>query len=296
MIRNILEKYQVDYKTHGKNIGKGWIGVSPCPNEFCQDTRNHFGINLKKPQCKCFKCGFNNLTKAISILCRLSYKKAKKIISECYDLQMEEIKESEEKDESQFVKLYNSFGELKDIHRNYLISRNFDPDYIIQKYQIRASDNIGDFKYRIVIPIFHGNRIVNFIARDVTSKQSVRYLFCPDEISLMKKSELVYNICEGNDSVILVEGIFDAWRIGNSVISMLSTQYSKGQVSYIVKRKFKRIFILFDSDETGRVKSEELSNILSMYSKVENIELDSGDPADLTEDDVKYLKKELRIK
>lgn len=293
MVKSLLEKHNISYKSSGKNIGKEWISIT-CPE--CFDDRGHFGISLKHPVCSCFLCGYkSSVSKLISKLLRISYKKADKLVKECYEIEEEE-KEETEPDEEEFFKLYNSFGRLRDEHKNYLLKRNFDPDFIERKYLLKASDNFGSWKYRIIIPLVFNGKVKNFVGRDITDKQEIRYRYCSDEISLLKRSKLWYDNNNGRSDVILVEGIFDSWRIGEPSIALLSTQFTKFQIVSLLKRRFNRIFILFDADDSGKEKASELSYLLSSgYDNIEILELESGDPADLSENDVKSLKKELKI-
>jgi hypothetical protein len=72
---SFLDDYQVDYSLEGKNIGRNFIGVNPCP--FCKDDHNHFGIHEEEKFGSCFICkGYASPLKIISFFGRMSYKKA----------------------------------------------------------------------------------------------------------------------------------------------------------------------------------------------------------------------------
>lgn len=294
-ITDILDKHGIPYRNRVKNVGKDFIGLEICP--FCNSGGYHCGINLKKPYYNCWICSKGKLEKLLVSLLKISYKKAKRIIDKCYTQEIEdEEEEIAKKDESEFIQLYSSFPEIDESHKKYLISRRFDPEEIKRKWKIKGSDILSKYKYRIVIPIFYQNQIVNFAARDITDKQKNRYEYCSNEISMYPKRELCYNLDSQKDSVVLVEGIFDVWRLGDKACAVLSTQFSKEQIFKIIKKKFKRIFIIFDSEEQAQEKARKLGDILSTScDSVEVIDIGSGDPGDLSEDDAKYLMMELKL-
>jgi hypothetical protein len=55
-IFQLLDECEVDYTMEGKNIGNGFIGISPCPN--CGDNRNHCAIHVDKKFMTCFICKY----------------------------------------------------------------------------------------------------------------------------------------------------------------------------------------------------------------------------------------------
>ena len=97
------------------------------------------------------------------------------------------------------------------------------------------------------------------------------------------------------DTLVVVEGITDVWRLGPGAVATFGTGYKPSQI--LMMSQFERIFLLFDSeqDDPNAIKrSEELANTLSSIGKeVEIIELDEGDPGDLKQEDADHLMKDL---
>jgi len=181
-----------------------------------------------------------------------------------------------------------------ELHDFYLKNRNFDTKKIQRLFQIRFCYQTGKFPYRIVIPIIIDETIVNLTARDVTGKQSPKYKNLSNEEALVPMKDCLYNIDSVGDKIIIVEGPTDVWRIGEGSVATMGVEYTSKQISLIASKEIKEAFILYDSDATK--KAEKLANTLSIFvPKVEIINLESGDPADMKEEEVIQLRKELNI-
>ena len=53
-IKDFLTENEIDFKTSGKNVSKGWINLEVCP--FCNDSYYHCGINLSSLAFHCWIC------------------------------------------------------------------------------------------------------------------------------------------------------------------------------------------------------------------------------------------------
>jgi len=178
------------------------------------------------------------------------------------------------------------------LHKKYMKNRNFDVDHLTELYDLKFTTNLGDWKFRIIIPIKFENRIVTFTSRDVTNRSEVKYKHLSDQKAIIPIKNTFYNYDTIQDSAILVEGITDVWRLGNGAIGSFGTELSKPQIALLTR--LKNLFIMFDSDATK--KAEKLGENLETGSlHVEIIEMEEGDPAELSIDDVRHLKKELNL-
>lgn len=299
-LTEFLSDRNIRYRTKGKNIGRGFIGVQ-CP--YCFDSNNHCGLAVDKPYFNCFVCSSKgNLAKYIRQITNYSWRK-------CYEIQNsifpEELEDEENvtkgtKDESKFYDLYNQFSEkFSKAHKQYLISRNFDIDELKRKYSILScSEFPSRYSFRVIAPIIYQNKVVHFIGRDITDKSEQRYLYCPDRLALIPRRNLLYNIDNVSNKIIIVEGVTDVWRIGTGSVATFTTTWTKEQVLEICKLNLKAAFVLFDSEEAAQKKAQKLCDALSLVCRiphVERIELpdDINDPGDMSEQDIRYLKKEL---
>jgi len=168
---------------------------------------------------------------------------------------------------------------------------------IIPKYKLKACHNIGDYKFRIIIPIIQNKNIIHFTSRDVTNKTDLRYKTCPDELALIPMTHCLYNIDNVRGETILVmEGATDVWRFGNGAVAILRTEFSNAQINLILEKRVKRAFIMFDSEPQAIWRANQLARKLGPFiDHTQVIELSEGDPCSLPEKDVEYLKKEIGL-
>jgi DNA primase len=287
IIRYLQEK-KIPYSTEGKNVTSNWIEVN-CP--FCSDPSFHLGISPTK-KLSCWICGTKgSIVKYVQEIENCGIGKAHKIIEKYQDRTLSWLYTKKvEKSESVF--LPKSAKKLSQIHKNYLTKRKFDPEYLERKYDLLGCNEIGEFKFRIIIPVYYQNQLVTFLGRDITGKSPVRYKNCPVEKSVMPTKSVLYNLDSIRKTAVIVEGVTDVWRIGEGAIATFGTQYTKAQLALLIG--LKRVFILFDSEaqEEGNRLAYDLSVIIP---SVETISLPQGDPAELDEESVKFLRKELNL-
>jgi len=285
-----LEEKQIEYRTSGKNVTRNWIEIN-CP--FCgNDPSFHCGISPQK-LFNCYICGERgDVIKLVKQIESCSWHKAKDIIEQFSedltgDLKKEDIVCIPKIDLLNLPKISSSLP--KEIHKLYLIKRNFDPDYLEKKYKLKFCYNIGEWKFRIIIPFYLDRQLITYTGRDVTEKAEIKYKHLANEKSVVPVKKTLYNIdsiLEG-DSIIIVEGVTDVWRLGESAIATMGIQYTQEQVEMILKKNPKKVIVLFDADKKAIAQAYKLANQLSLFIKdVSVIELDEGDPCDLNEQKV----------
>jgi len=286
-----VEKYlvsrNIEIRYQGENVSRSgdWIGIC-CPS--CGENKFHLGIHLGWKICSCWACPFGgNMVKLIMKLERVSYKEAGQIIEEFSEGRIY----NRPKATSKQIELVNMDFErgLQDIHQQYLIDRNFDPEYISAKYRLYNGGISGRYRYRIIAPVIWQNKIVTFIARDVTGL-SIPYLALEENKSIYTTKECLYGLDSVSDTVIITEGVTDVWRIGDGSVAILGKNYTPMQL--ILLKDVRRKFVMLDKDASE--KAERLAHDLSSFGgNVETLTLSNGDPADLSEDDVKNLRNDI---
>jgi DNA primase len=282
-----LDSRNISYKTSGDNVSRGWIGLQCC---FCIDHKNHLGINLQSKVYSCLKCAEKgNAFKLIQEIDGCDFKQALKIVKE-FNGGTYVPKEHHYQTKLKLPK--SVLSEFPKQHKDFLISRKYDPDYVINKYSLMATGFIGDFNHRIIIPVTLNKRMLSFVGRDITGKAHLPYQNSPDHMCIKDPKRCLYNMDSVNDTAIIVEGIFDAWRIGDGAVATFGTKYTHEQLLYL--KNLKRVFVFYDADAT--LLSDKLcSDLSSIVKEVKLIELDEGDPDDLSEQDVRHLRKEIGL-
>jgi len=282
------------YTSGHKQCQPGWVQLN-CP--YCSGNPGpHLGFNLREGYFNCWRCGFHRTTEVISSVLSCSDKEAFRIMKQYESTGpiriLGKIKHIDGvRKEAKFP---SGTTKLKKRHKRYLKSRGFDPDKLEEIWDLKGTGMYGDYKYRIIVPIYHGGRRVSFQGRDVTDKQELKYKACQQEKEARYHKRCLYglNLLPDKDAVV-VEGVTDVWRLGPGAIATFGISYTKAQVRLLGKLRNK--YILYDSaDPQAVAQGEKLANELSFYpGNVEIIEIDERDPAEMTPWDADKLMQEL---
>ena len=165
------------------------------------------------------------------------------------------------------------------IHTHYLKTRRFDPEYVIEKYDLYFGNTVGNYRHCIIIPVFSDGQAVCFIAADCTRKR-FKYKNSPKSINVLSHSEVFYNLSNQNP-IIIVEGIFDSWRIDG--IALMTKKISAMQLKRIINRD---VFIFLDPDAI-----EDANKLASMIFWCEPKIIISDKEPDDFESKEHFLKK-----
>ncbi|MFA5208527.1 MAG: hypothetical protein WC428_07845 [Candidatus Paceibacterota bacterium] len=290
-IKALLDEYSIAYKDRGKNVSTGWLNLEVCP--FCGDSSYHCGINIASGGFHCWVCnqkGFVlDLLKEIKIFKGLNIGRISKDFSEGYNFAQAQDKLLDLAPYSQkkggFLKEPNGLlNYLPPPHKTYLSSRGFDPDFLFHKYQLKAVYNTGDekFRFRIITPIFIDGKMVSYVAMSTVRKEGiVKYLNCPKENSIVSAKDCLYNYDTIKDVAVVVEGVADVWRMGDGFVATLGKGMNSERILMLKAKNPKKVCVLYDSDATK--DAYKLATSLSgIFDKINVIELDKGDPADLS--------------
>lgn len=314
IIEFLEEEIGIKTSVSGKNISTGWIGLQ-CP--FCEDRSNHFGIRLSDLRCSCWICGGHSFTSFVQQIHDCNIKEARKLKKEFL---AEGPSVSSKLNPPRLTSPYylrsmtalppESTHILPKIHKDFLRRRNFRPNLIRRKYDIRACHNIGKYKFRLIIPIYHYRRLVSFVSRAIFDEMTPKYLNPRRETVERSPKNSVYNLDslkEGHDAMIL-EGVTDAWRFGDFSCALNGITFTKDQLLLLVKKKIRNAFVMFDNDpprlnkirpsrRQAEKKAEELARLLHPF--VNNVEIISpevtNDLGDFTPEQVIELKKILEF-
>lgn len=302
-IKSYLRDRGVPFWDKGKNISQDWIGIQCL---WCDDHSNHLGINLPRGTINCHRCPITGtVIRLIMKIDRCDYPTALEIIVKfnrfrsTYSRVLPEDRTQEYEHlrrEDQRINVLSQFNFTDDslpIHEGYLKDRYFDPLHLKEKYKIKFCGPVGMFKLRVIIPVLIRGKWVSFTARDVTEKAQPPYLNCPNEKSIIDIRDTIYNIDNADSpDVLIVEGVTDVWNIGDDVVATLGIKYTPMQV--LTLSRYRRCFILYDAEDQAQIQAEKLSKDLStIVSEVIRLQLPQGDPADLSDDDVKSLRKQI---
>lgn len=244
----------------------GWTEYN-CP--YCaeyinkdSDGKYNCCVNYEEGYFHCWKC--NEAGKISKILKRYGGELV-------YKEYLSEIKSIRASKDYQFIsenKLVRSelgnIGEQLELPENFRTIKEEDPDAqlaldylrsrgitmdIIKQYQIGYVPWSDDYKMRcrIVVPSYDNYGVLNFyVTRDYTGKQKFKYIN-----SKVDKKDIIFNegLVNYSDNIYLVEGVFDAFAIPNS-IPLLGKVIDQGMPLYEELRTKARanIVIVLDDD------------------------------------------------
>jgi DNA primase len=284
----------IDYSTEGNRHSRpGWINIHCL---FCQGIQEyHLGWNLEKGYFNCWRCGFHPVKKVVARILNISEAEAWEVIKHY---------EGESTYTPQDKKLIRSTSEVSlpvgccamtDRHRRYLKKRGFNPERLEKEWSLLGTGPVGPYKFRIIAPIFYKKKLVSYQGRDITGRTELRYKTCAKENEVRDHKHCLYGLDEvEGDSVIVVEGITDAWRLGvGNAVATFGIIYTPAQVGLLMR--FKNVFVFFDSADPQAIKqAEELGWELGAFGiNAEIIETRYADPGSMPERYAKSLKKEL---
>jgi hypothetical protein len=306
LIDDLYHNYGIPTSPEGhKHHRPGWVNIE-CPH--CQGDGYHLGFNTQEAYFYCFRCGSHPVNVTLMKLLQVSYNQAEEL-SKTYKLskkrqsiQTPTFNPGVVKIKKKGFKFPSDITELQKPHKKYLLKRNFDPDYLVKTWDVKATSPFSkldgiDYRYRILIPILWDDKPVTFQARDYTGKQEIKYKACPEEREAVHHKHILY----GHPSLwqkrrgILVEGVFDVWRLRQSACCTFGTGYTTEQVRLMIKL-FDELFILFDPEPIAQKTARGLQQELAFWGVKAHIYTDiSTDPGDMSDEDATYLLKEFKM-
>lgn len=162
----------------------------------------------------------------------------------------------------------------------YLVSRGFDPAYVATQYGVGYVGHDGSLpaiSNSLLIPVYFDGELVSWQARKLSPAGKVKYVTCPGA----KISQVFYNwdAARGYDYAILVEGVFDVWRLGPPALALFGTHLSQNQVD-LLRSRYSTVVVLLDGD--AKEKAEKIVERLRGYVNPVLVQLpESCDPADV---------------
>jgi len=290
--KQFLDDFGINNTQQGKHARAGWVQIR-CP--FCSGHSGwHGGFNIRKGYYNCWRCGWHSLQDTIMKLLNCDFFSAKTYLAKYNDLpeSPQNIGRPKIRHASK-ISYPSTCQPLGDLHKKYLQNRNFDPDELIIEWDLKGTSYIGDYKFRIIAPIYFQGQLVSYQGRDITGKQTAKYKACAIANETIHHKHILYGIDKAKgDSVIVVEGITDVWRLGSGSVATFGIEFTLSQVR-LLKDRFQKFIIFFDNEGQAQIQADKLAALLSGFNRqVEMIDTES-DPGELSPQEAKQLKKEL---
>jgi DNA primase len=282
----LLTEFLGDPHQHYESKGQISFDCPVCAEEKGLDQgdgKGNLEINYGKHVYKCWACSETYGTHGP--LGKLFDQYASKSQKKVYHLiKPEELKQEDKKKVR--LRLPQGFTTFKDSNPrfiphieayNYLKSRGIT-DEIIEKYKIGYTAT-GDYAYRIVVPSYDTEGILNYFVARAWVPKKMKYKNPP-----VPKDEIIFNegAVDWKKDVYLCEGVFDSFFLPNPIV-MLGKKMSKLLFETLYLKAEGNIIICTDGDAfKDGVKLYHELNGGKLYNKIKLIKLpDDKDVCDL---------------
>ena len=184
---------------------------------------------------------------------------------------------------------------MQPYHRQYLANRGFDPSFLETKYGLMGTINAGSYAARVMIPILWQGVMVSFQGRAIQKGIEPKYKTCTKVKELIAHEDILYNYGNAGDIGIVVEGVFDVWRLGDGAVATFGTSMDRSSPQITLLLRFRKVFVMFDSEPPAQRKARWLRDQLSALGvEAANVVLGSGDPGEMTQIEANLLKEKLK--
>ena len=288
------ELYVREYFSLASPNHKGWMkNLSGCP--YCHDgvsknPRSYFIFDNDEIGFHCFNCGAKhrfsskNIHSFANFISLSSWKKIGQILLEIKKRKLFpsiKIKEQEEiKEENNEIFNIIDYKEIKlpektyDLFMNAVKIKGYDRkrfkkvrewafNYLDEKgvMDIAKDKKLfvcldGDFKNRLIIPIYFDDKLISFAARALYNTKN-KYLYPPTDDEHNERSKIIYNleklVYNRSKRIYITESIIDAWILDG--MSVLSKNLSKEQIAllnFFNKTNSELIFVLDKDDNINK--------------------------------------------
>lgn len=270
-----------------RHYRQGWLNFA-CP--FCgQGEGYHMGYCETSEYFTCWRCGWHSVSSTIMEILGVNFTQFMQLQKE-YDTPSLR-KEIDKKIGIKPCQLPEGTEPLSKHHKRYLHARKYNSLKIEEMYHVQGTliygklDNI-DYSRRLIIPIYWNRQLVSFDSRDITNKHKLRYIACPQTRERIEHKHILYGLPSAfeHHACIVVEGIFDAWRIGPGAVATFGINYTPEQIRCLCDT-FSTCHILYDAEPQAQKQAKKLVSELQFRGiNATNIELDKGDPGDLSQE------------
>lgn len=294
MLQDFLKTHGVETAPsghHHHSRRRGYDVGTDCPSCTPDSGSFRLGWSIRRGSCNCWNCGKLNPSFALSDLCKISVREAKQfwkhlVGSERFVFE-QEVRTGK-------LELPSS-GPLLPAHRNYLESRGFDPEEIVQDWNVTGIGPTGGrLSWRILIPIHDARgKIVSWTTRSIVPDAERRYITADLEHEAVSHKSLLYGAFLASQSVVVVEGPINVWRIGAGAVATCGVAITQEQIRKIAK--FPRRFICMDAQPDAQKTAIRLCEKLSEFPGVtKNLLLETGkDAAEADPEEIEDIRRRL---
>ncbi len=279
IIVDILESFLGDHRKH--NVGKGQIAFDcpACAEEkgmvYDTDGKGNLEINYKKGVFRCWACDKrNNMRGHIDYLFKKygAYDQLREfnVVKPDYDYydddKITQTVTEKLPDEYLSFDKENSSERCYSEALSYLLRERGLTKKMIKKYKIGFT-NSGDFRYRIIIPSFDENGILNYFLGRTFREKYIKPKYRNSDTS---KEDIIFNhhLINPYANIHIVEGPMDSLVVPNS-ITLMGLKMSPKLMMWLQDNAKAKVIIILDGEakEDAELLYNDL-NTMNLYNKV----------------------------
>ena len=271
----ILNELDIQFWTSGKNNISGCYTIK-CP--CCDDHSRHGNFDPETGSYSCWRCKGAH---PISVL-TLASGRPRTIVEKIYrNNKKGDAKKKEAKVYASEIKISGGNTPLP-VQKHYLESRGLDPatlefNYGIKYGRLGERCNGIDVSFRVIIPVLDEfGTPISWQARDCTGKNELRYVFpkSTDTLDDAKKHLYGAHLCRNRSRIAVVEGVFDAWKLGPGAVCTFGTSVTEEQVRLMAD--WEEVVICFDNEPEAQQHAREIAAKLATVTNVYIADTDLG--------------------
>lgn len=288
---SLLNKLNIRYDLKHKNVSTDrCVGIC-CP--FCDDKGFHGGIFLDGlHNFTCWRCKTNvSLFRVVSEITNISYTEFNSIVRkarvEFTKVPAKEVKKVVAIKKIDFPEYYTPIvdDDIPELVKVFLNKRNFTINDCI-RYKAGYCQ-YGEYANRFIIPVFWNNSLVAFQGRDMTGWANFKYKTSQARFNPINL--FLYGYEKAKDRIIIVEGVFDKWRIGSDAVCSFGASLTDAQKKLVLDKKANEV--IFAWEKNAYIKSKKQAKELKPFlNKVKVLLLPTkSDPDTLGKDFIENL-------
>ena len=291
--RAVCEEYRISIIDSGHHhCHEGWLQTH-CP--FCTDGTHgwHLGFSLEKGNFNCWRCGSHRVWEVLQKLLR-TQENARDALYKYQRRGFKPPPKVEPRQKTLWVP--PNMESLGHIHCEYLRKRKFIPEKLEKIWELKGTIYLSEnWSWKICFPIYdQTKKIVAYGGRSINDHVKPKIQLSHKEQMIINPSSILYGIHLVKESVVIVEGPTDVWRLGPGAVAVWGIDWKLEQA--MILKNYSRRFVMFDPESEAQKRAEKLAEWLGMYSG--ETELITGletDPGDLSQREADKIMRDLEI-
>jgi ribosomal protein S27E len=287
-VRDLFQERGISFVSSDHSRGRsGWLNLN-CP--VCGDTKYHLGFNEASHYFYCWRCGWHSIWEIFKEL--FLHENIKNLLAEL-DLPLRP-QSAEFPQKRGVLRLPSGIAPLLPPHENYLTQRGFSPEWLMKVWGVQGigkSPANPQYQWRIFIPVYWGDKVVSWTTRAI-GESAIPYRAADKEQEALPLKTLLYGeqFLTHYDTVIVTEGVFDAWNIGIGAVCTFGKAVTSSQVRKI--SQYQRRIICFDNEPEAQEGAKKLCEELSLFAGTTvRVNLDAADPGSASKKEIILLRK-----